>query len=260
MAYIMEYCPDGNVDDYRRQSPTTPLVPWIIQMWSALQHIHEIGLVHRDIKPQNILVSPDGQIRLSDFGLVVEADRNPPFPTTSNWISAGFSPPEQYRNMAAVSREGDVYSMGAVWFYLLTGETFDFYSSYTDQLASINVNPLERAILSRCLALEASERFSLASEVLNLLSKALDKNLIAYFSLSSDLRLKTVEQHYADCHDDSYFDGWNEVNIAVALTFLEDILEYEDDVQVRERATRYEQELDGVARCIVLDMINTNPP
>jgi len=100
----------------------TQAVAWIGQVCDAVEYLHNQTppIVHRDIKPQNIKVTPRGQVFLVDFGIakVGGSDRL----TTKGALSVtpGFSPPEQYA-MTGTDVRSDIYSLGATLYALLTG-------------------------------------------------------------------------------------------------------------------------------------------
>ena len=102
--------------------PEAEALRWIAQVCNALDYLHTRTppIIHRDIKPQNIIVTADGRAVLVDFGISKAYD--PTLKTTrgARAVTAGFSPPEQY-GMGTTDARSDVYALGATLYMLLTG-------------------------------------------------------------------------------------------------------------------------------------------
>jgi serine/threonine protein kinase len=93
----------------------------ITQLLDAVQEVHQKGMLHRDIKPDNILVTDEGRVVLIDFGSAREFAEG----KTSNqtaMITPGYAPPEQYSDRAKRGPFTDIYALGATMYYMLTGE------------------------------------------------------------------------------------------------------------------------------------------
>lgn len=124
---VMEYVEDGSLfDRLERKGPIPPeeAVGMMLQVLAALEHAHAAGIVHRDVKPSNILVDSKGDIRLCDFGiaLVTRGDDR----RTMTGMAMGslpYMPPEQRRDARAVDAAADQYAAGATLYRLITNET-----------------------------------------------------------------------------------------------------------------------------------------
>ncbi len=98
------------------------VVDYTLQMCEALEYAHQHGVIHRDVKPGNFLLTKGGQIKLSDFGLASIA-------TTNRLTAAGrtvgtiqYMAPEQIRGKPALTGRADLYALGCVMYEMLTGQ------------------------------------------------------------------------------------------------------------------------------------------
>jgi serine/threonine protein kinase len=95
----------------------------IAQVAQGLHKAHKQGLVHRDVKPDNILVAPDGTAKLADLGLVKETDTDLNLTKTGRGLGTPhFMAPEQFRNAKGADARCDIYSLGATLYQMVTGE------------------------------------------------------------------------------------------------------------------------------------------
>ena len=124
-----EYITGTNVRDLiASDGPLEPAdaVNYTLQIASALVHTNEIGVVHRDVKPSNIIITPTGRAKLVDLGLA----RNPELNQTSEDLTSDgttlgtfdYISPEQARDPRGVDVRSDIYSLGCTIYHMLTGE------------------------------------------------------------------------------------------------------------------------------------------
>lgn len=120
---VMEYVQGRELRDYLKDRQPLPLanaVAVTVQVLHALNHAHASGVVHRDIKPGNIILLPDSQVKVSDFGIArVEATSG----MTQQGMTVGtpaYMAPEQFSGREA-DRRADIYATGVVLFEMLTG-------------------------------------------------------------------------------------------------------------------------------------------
>ncbi len=124
--YAMELIEGGNLDELigeRGRLSTDTTVAYALQMCAGLAHAHEKGIVHRDIKPGNFLLSKDGHLKLADFGLATVAAANKLTAAGKTMGTFRYMAPEQIRGKPDPCPQTDLYSLGIVLFEMLTGKT-----------------------------------------------------------------------------------------------------------------------------------------
>jgi serine/threonine protein kinase len=96
---------------------------WVMgQVCEGLHRAHKQGLIHRDVKPDNIMVGPDGVVKLTDLGLVKDVEGEQNLTRTGRGLGTPhFMAPEQFRNAKNADVRCDVYSLGATLYMLVTG-------------------------------------------------------------------------------------------------------------------------------------------
>lgn len=142
------------------------VVSWGVKLCDALTYLHGKGIVYRDMKPANIMLSPDGNIKLIDFGIAREYKENASEDTTALGTE-GYAAPEQYEGKGQTDARTDVYGMGITLFQLLTGVN---PSSYQENIFSIRLqNPnlssgLDKIIL-KCTNKDPKKRYQSTEEL-----------------------------------------------------------------------------------------------
>jgi eukaryotic-like serine/threonine-protein kinase len=116
---VMEYLPEGSAEARIGQhgAPYAEAVRWAREALDGLAHAHGLGVLHRDIKPGNVMIGPGGQAKLSDFGLAEDTVRNR---IASPAVYLPHAAPELFAG-APSSVQSDVWAMGATLYRLVTG-------------------------------------------------------------------------------------------------------------------------------------------
>jgi serine/threonine protein kinase len=103
--------------------PEAAAILIIAQVAQALHHAHQRGLIHRDVKPDNVLLTPEGQAKLADLGLVKEMEASQGLTNTGRALGTPhFMAPEQFRSAKSANVRSDVFSLGATLYIMVTGE------------------------------------------------------------------------------------------------------------------------------------------
>jgi len=121
---VMEYVEGKTLKQYIQEfAPLSPVKCVMImeQLTSAIAHAHQNQIVHRDIKPQNILMDQDGNVKITDFGIAIALTATSFTQTNSVLGTVHYLSPEQARGGTA-TKKSDIYALGIVLYELLTGK------------------------------------------------------------------------------------------------------------------------------------------
>ncbi|MCA9059330.1 MAG: serine/threonine protein kinase [Planctomycetaceae bacterium] len=167
--FLMEFVDGSTLRDVVRAGQLTPqhalaIVP---HLCDALQYAHDKGVVHRDIKPENILMATDGSVRIADFGLsrILGTDAQSTVLTGTNQVmgTLRYMAPEQLAGARNVDNRADIYSLGVVFYEMLTGELPIGRFAAPSKKVEIDVR-LDEVVL-RTLETEPQRRYQQASEI-----------------------------------------------------------------------------------------------
>lgn len=188
--FVSEYLTGGDAQDYIRKNRITlgSMCEIMCQSLEGLHFAHEMGYVHRDIKPQNILLTEDGVAKISDFGLARNYEKHGSGIDRTGDVSGTivFMSPEQMLNYKYVEPPADVYSIGVTFYVMLTGRFPFEISSASHQLVE-NIltgerKPIEEyvdipksiaRIVNKSVQIDEKKRYKSAKEMKEAIEKAI---------------------------------------------------------------------------------------
>jgi eukaryotic-like serine/threonine-protein kinase len=188
---VMEYLPGGSLEDVLKRGGAQPparVLEWLAQAAQALDHAHELGVVHRDVKPANLLLGEDERVRVADFGVASARGLDSLTQTGTIIGTAGYLSPEQASGHEATA-SSDCYALGVVAFELLAGSRPFQSSNATTEAADHVLAPppsiTERrpglppaldAVLRRAMAKNPQARYATCGEFVEALRDAFTRD------------------------------------------------------------------------------------
>jgi urea transport system substrate-binding protein len=186
--FVMEFVDGAGLDGLVRQRGPLPVAgacEVVRQAALGLQHIHEHGLVHRDVKPSNLMLTPSGQVKVLDLGLarlVNDPGREGQITAPGQFLGTlDYMAPEQCDNSHAVDIRADIYSLGCTLYHLVVGSppftTPGFLSPYQKLKAhaELSAPPIHQRrpdvpeqlamVVARMLAKDRDGRFATPAEI-----------------------------------------------------------------------------------------------
>jgi eukaryotic-like serine/threonine-protein kinase len=220
---VMEFLEGGTVHDRLREGQVQPsqALDWLEQAAAALDAAHRHGVVHRDVKPANLLLDGDGVVRVSDFGIASATGMDTLTLPGTVLGTAGYLSPEQARGEGATPAS-DCYALAVVAFELLTGRRpFAADTPVTEAFGHLNADvpsaeklapglPLGiDAVFARALAKDPRERPASAQELV--------RELRAAFETAPASTLALAAEQAPEIHR---YSRWSRRNLAVAAAVL----------------------------------------
>jgi len=198
--FVMEYV-DGY--DFRAvlNNPNIDLkikIEIIVQVCKALDYAHKNGIVHRDIKPGNILIDRQGNARIADFGIAQLRD-NTDYEVTSSDVIMGtvaYMSPEQKFSSAGVTRATDIFALGVILYETLCGKKPEGAFKPPSAI-NPNIPPAMDDVINRCLADNPEDRYATANELKDAILNAFSGEI--YNSGKADSAIARVESVMGKC-------------------------------------------------------------
>lgn len=253
---VMEYIDGITLKQYIEQQGE---IKWrealyfTVQILRALQHAHEKGIIHRDIKPQNIMLLEDGTIKVTDFGIARFSQAETQTMTDKAIGSVHYIAPEQARG-GYINDKADIYSVGVMLYEMLTG-----------QLPFVADNAVSVAIMQMQAEPTPPSRInpSIPKGLEEITMHAMEKNPAQRFPSAADM-LEDVERfrrnpeivfHYGEQVDRAYAgtsaDIYGNVQQNAALQKYNDNYEYEEEYVRSQNSNRASKIILGIVAAVV---------
>ncbi len=172
---VMEYVEGITLKQYLKKEggklPVFQVLEWVKPLIKSLTQMHEKGIIHRDISPDNIMITPDGEIKLLDFGAARDMSTDGG-KSLSVLLKPGYAPEEQYRTRGSQGPWTDVYALCATIYKGITGQTppESMERVHDDTLEpptklGVSINEVKEAALLKGLAVLQKNRYQNMNEL-----------------------------------------------------------------------------------------------
>ena len=177
--YALEYVDGVSLGDYCRsnQQGNEAVIDGLLELGRCVEQAHDEGILHRDIKMENILVRPDGKIKLVDFDAVVPISDNPVYPGSGSGGSE-YSAPEVLFESEKPDVRADVFSLGRVFAHVFYGRGFPnaYELNIADVIGAINTTPDVKRALKKATSVYRRSRYQSMKRFLDELERAVGES------------------------------------------------------------------------------------
>ena len=212
----MEFVDGVNLRQAQEDGGLTPeqALAVVPQICDALQYAHDQGVVHRDIKPDNILLTRDGRVKIADFGLAKLLRRTPGDATLTGTEQVmgtfHYLAPEQIRSPKDVDHRADIYALGVVFYEMLTGELPIGRFPAPSERVQVDVR-LDEVVL-RALEREREQRYQQAADIKTGIHHATQVQAVVPESVPSPTSEPTASEPTASAPESAPASRWTRMN------------------------------------------------
>ncbi len=173
VIYIIEDYIEGetlsNILENNGAQPQELVIEWAMQICEALEYLHtrKPAIIYRDMKPANVMLKPDGNIKVIDFGIAREY-KDQSLADTVSLGTKGYAAPEQFGGKGQTDARTDIYCLGVTLYHLLTGQNpcEPPYEIYPIRHWNPQLSAGLEAIIERCTQLNPDDRYQSCAELL----------------------------------------------------------------------------------------------
>lgn len=199
-AYVMEYAEDGSLAEQmrKRRYRWIEVADILSQISAGLSAIHGAGLIHRDLKPHNLLLGGSGQIKISDFGVAISRGQIGLSPSGKLVGTPKYVAPE-YVETGECSERSDIYALGVIGYELLAGESpfaadsreailMERFHTRPEKLYDLAPHSPEElvAIVARAMSVDPAERYGSSADMQAAIRSLRSDPLSSQLSISRD--------------------------------------------------------------------------
>ena len=190
----------------------------ILALLEGLKYAHSKGIVHRDLKPSNYMVTHHGDFKIIDFGIstFLENEGHTRLTKTGEQIAGGlYTDPNLMQNPKLRDVRSDIYSVGAIWYFLLTGKAPSGSDMRSVLLKSQNITVLQADTIMKCLAQNISDRYLNCDELIQRLNPPVAVSNDTSKSMSNHYISEVTREYIVESLKDFYYEQMNRYVINV---------------------------------------------
>ncbi len=173
VIYIIEDYIEGetlnSILEENGAQPQELVIEWAMQICEALEYLHtrKPAIIYRDMKPSNVMLKPDGNIKIIDFGIAREY-KEQSLADTVSLGTKGYAAPEQFGGKGQTDARTDVYCLGVTLYHLVTGHSpcDPPYEIYPIRHWNPQLDPGLEAVIEKCTQLNPNDRYQSCAELL----------------------------------------------------------------------------------------------